>query len=116
MIDTNIRGSGDTVEVEKTNAVIYDPDGNIKGINEMCPHCKKYKVFINDTVHFYHIWSVGAVKQWECNQCRKRFHTLTLAVPPGMTPEEFYQQIQLQCDDKINVSKNTQRSVVCGDY
>jgi len=78
--------------LDPTNAVITGPDGQIieNGVHMRCPHCGKPLLHNHDTVLIH---SVGATRKWECCKCRKQYKTLTLPVPPSLTPEQFYAQI-----------------------
>lgn len=81
------------VEREPTNGVIYEDDKIVKnGLRVVCPYCGEIGI------HHGHggsvnIWTVGAVERRECTKCRKQFHTISLTVPPDMTPEGFYSSV-----------------------
>ena len=81
------------VEREPTNGVIYEDDKVVKnGLRVVCPYCGEIGI------HHGHggsvnIWTVGAVERRECTKCRKQFHTISLTVPPDMTPEDFYSSV-----------------------
>lgn len=82
------------VRLDPTNAVIVSKvDGKIirNGIHQRCPICGRALLHNKDT---FLMWSVGAVKSWECGHCRHSYHTLMISVPEDTTPEEFYEKIR----------------------
>lgn len=81
------------VRLDPTNAVIVSKaDGKIirNGVHQRCPHCGAALMHNHATVP---IWNVGAVGRWECCKCRLKYNVLTIPVPVGYTPEEFYEKI-----------------------
>ena len=83
-----------SLQIEAAAAVICNTSGDIvkNGLRLFCPYCQVVEIHINGHL-MLEMWRVGAIREAQCTKCRKRHHRITLNVPQGMSPEEFYRAI-----------------------
>lgn len=74
-------------------ATIRDVDGKIveRGLLPICPWCGE--VEYSHAYGFWDGWHVGAEREYSCSKCRQPFTTISLSVPPDMTPNQLYEWI-----------------------
>ena len=71
-------------------------NGAVCGVYRRCPHCgmvdHHYSAQGASKAH-HQITRVGAILQYECGGCRKRFHAVEISIPANTTPQLFYDKL-----------------------
>lgn len=73
-----------------------------------CPHCGMIDYRFSSqsaTQALFKSWEVGGISKYVCGKCKKASYTLSLQVPQGMEPMEFYKKVKRALSGQIEGQK-----------